>query len=77
MQNGENNGAIEKGLSLCPATVEAKAGIILAKVYAAVLYGVEAAQVKPAKVAKLTAVVIDAFRSNNDNHNTDRFFATL
>ena len=42
-----------KRLKFCPATVEAKTGIILAKTYAGALYGVEAARVTPAKVAKL------------------------
>ena len=37
-----------KKLRTCPATVEAKAGIILAKTYAAALYGIEAARVPPA-----------------------------
>ena len=60
-----------------PATVEAKANIIIAKTYAAALYGVEAAKVTPAKVAKLTAAVIDVFKSRNNNHNVDRFFATM
>ena len=60
-----------------PATVEAKANIIRAKTYAAALYGIEAAKVQPAKVAKLTAAVIDVFKSKNNNHNVDRFFATL
>ena len=64
-------------LRYCPATVKAKAKVILAKTVAAAMYGIEAAQVQPAKIAKLTAAVIDAFRSRNDNHNTDRFFATI
>ena len=66
-----------KRLRFCPATAEAKTGIILAKTYAAALYGIEAARVPPAKVAKLTAAVIDAFKTRNNNHNADRFFATL
>ena len=66
-----------KKLRFCPATVEAKAGIILAKTYAAAFYGIEAARMTPVKIAKLTAAVIDAFRSKNDNHNTDRFFGTM
>ena len=57
-----------------PATMEAKVRAIHAKVYAAGLYGVEASQVSTAKVAKLAAMVIDVFRSRNDDHNADRFF---
>ena len=64
-------------LRYCPATVEAKAKAIQAKVHAGAMYGIEAVEVPPAKVAKLTAAVIDAFRSRNNNHNADRFFATL
>ena len=66
-----------KRLRFCPATAEAKVGIILAKTYAAAMYGIEAARVPPAKVAKLTAAVIDVFKARNNNHNVDRFFASL
>jgi len=66
-----------KRLRFCPVGVEAKVSAILAKVYAGALYGIEAAQVTPAKFAKLSAAVIDAFRSKNDNHNADRFYATV
>ena len=66
-----------KRLRYCPTTVEAKTKLILAKTFAAAMHGVEAAEVQPAKFAGLTAAVIDTFRSRNDNHNTDRFFATL
>ena len=45
--------------------------------YAGAFYGVEAAQVSPAKLAKMSAAVIDVFRSRNNSHNADRFFATL
>ena len=66
-----------KRLRFCPAGVEAKVSAILAKIYAGALYGIEAAQVTPAKFAKLSASVIDAFRSKNDNHNADKFYATI
>ena len=66
-----------KRLRFCPIGVEAKVNAILAKVYAGALYGIEAAQVTPIKYAKLSASVIDAFRSKNDNHNADRFYATV
>ena len=53
-------------LRYCPATVEAKVKAIQAKIYAAAMYGIEAAEVPPAKVATLTAAVIDAFRSGQE-----------
>lgn len=46
---------------------------ILTKVYAAALYGIEAARVTPDKVGKLAAAVVDAFRSRNNSHNVDIF----
>ena len=66
-----------KRLRYVPADVEAKVGIILAKTYAAALYGVEAAKVQPAKVAKLSAAVVNVFRGRNTNRNIDRFYTTL
>ena len=66
-----------KRLRYVPADVEAKVGIILAKTYAAALYGVEAAKVQPAKLAKRAAAVVNAFRGKNTNRNTDRFYTTL
>ena len=66
-----------KRLRYCPASVDTKARAIAAKVYAGAFYGVEAAQVTPAKLAKMSAAVIDVFRSRNNSHNADRFFATL
>ena len=65
-----------KKLRDCLATVQAKIGIILAKVYASAFCGIEAARVSPPKVARHTAAVIDAFRGKNDSHNTGRFLAT-
>ena len=64
-------------LRYCPASVETKVRAITTKVYAAGLYGVEATQISTAKVAKLSAAVIDAFRSRNNSHNADRFYTTL
>ena len=58
-------------LEFSPATVEAKTKAILVKVYAAALYGVEAAGTPAAKVAQFTAAVMGVFRSANDNHNAD------
>ena len=66
-----------KRLRYAPASVEAKASIILAKTYVAALYGIEVARLQPVKIARLTAAVIDVYRSRNNNHNVDRFFATL
>ena len=62
-----------KKLRYAPATNEAKVKAIHAKVYASAMYGIEAAAVTPAKIAKLAATVIDVFRSRNNNHNADRF----
>ena len=64
-------------LKYCSATVEAQAKAILAKVYAAAFYGVEAAEVPAAKVAQLTLAVIDVFRSRSVNRNVDWFFAAF
>ena len=66
-----------KRLRFCPAAVEAMVAIILAKTYAATLYGVEAARVQPQKIARLAAAVIDVFKPRNNHHNPDRFVATL
>ena len=52
------------------ATAEAKAKAIFVKVLAVVLYGIEAAGITIAKVAQLTAAVIEVFRSRNDTHTT-------
>ena len=52
-----------KKLRFCPATTEAKAKAILSKIYAGAFYGVEAAGATLAKVASLTAAVIDVFIS--------------
>ena len=61
----------------CPAKAEAKAKVILSKIYAGAFYGVEAAGASPAKVASLTAAVIDVFKSRNNNHNANQFFSTI
>ncbi len=54
-----------------------KVRAILTKTYAAAFFGIEAAEAAPAKVAKLTAAVIDAFRARNNNHNAVRVFSTI
>jgi len=64
-------------LRYCPAGTQAKIRVINGKVYAGALYGVEAARIVPAKLARLSAAIIDAFRVKNDNHNADRFFTTI
>ena len=66
-----------KKLRHVKASVEMKTRAINTKVYAAGLYGVEAAGIPIAKIAKLTAAVIDVFRSKNNSHNTNMFFSTL
>ena len=60
-----------KRLRYAPATLEAKCMAIRTKIYAAAMYGIEAAEVTPQKIAKITAGVIDVFRSKNENHNVD------
>ena len=47
----------------------------MAKIYAAASYGIEAAGTPVAKIATFIAVVIDIFRSRNNNHDIDWFFA--
>ena len=64
-------------LRFCPAGTQAKIRAINGKVYAGALYGVEAARIVPAKLARLGAAIIDAFRVRNDNHNADRFYTTI
>ena len=66
-----------KKLRYCPAGTQAKIRVINGKVYAGAFYGVEAAKIVPAKLARLSAAIIDAFRVKNDNHNADRFFTTI
>ena len=57
--------------------MEAKANAILVKVYAAAFHGLETAEIPTARVAQLTAAVIDVSRSRNDAHNVDWFFAAF
>ena len=64
-------------LRFCPSKTEAKAKVILSKIYAGALYGVEAAGASPTKVASLTAAVIVVFKSRNNNHNANQFFSTM
>ena len=66
-----------KKLRYIPASTAAKLAAIRTKIYAAAMYGVEAAEIAPAKIASMTAAVIDVFKSRNDNHNADRFFTTI
>ena len=76
MDDGETAQQLRR-LRYCPANAETKVRVILANVYAGALYGVEAAQATPQKVAKLSAAVIDAFKSRNNNHNASWFFTTI
>jgi len=64
-------------LRFCPASTETKIKAIATKIYAGALYGIEATQLGPAKIAKLSAAVIDTFKSRNNSHNANRFYATL
>ena len=66
-----------KKLRFCPAKTEAKVRAIICKIYASAMYGVEVAVASPAKVASLTAVVIDVFKSRNNVHNANQFFTTI
>ena len=66
-----------KKLRYCPAGTQAKIRVINGKIYAGAFYGVEAAKIAPAQMARLSAAIIDAFRVRNDNHNADRFFTTI
>ena len=50
-----------KQLRYVPASMQAKVNIIHAKVFAAAFYGIEAASMPPAKMAKLAATIIDVF----------------
>ena len=61
----------------CPASIDAKAKVILVKVYAGAMYGVEAASASPKKIASFAAAVIDVFKSRNNNHNANQFFSTI
>ena len=64
-------------LKYVPASVEAKVRIINAKIFAAAFYGIEAAEVAPAKIAKLAAAIIDTFRDRNNSHNANKFFTVM
>ena len=41
------------------------------------MYGIEAAEIAPQRIAQVAANVIDVFRSKHDKHNDTLFFATL
>ena len=81
--SGTLNDRIDKAVSqlqrlrFCPASTETKIRVIATKVYAGALYGVEATQLDPAKIPRLSAAVIDTFRSPNNSHNANRFYTTL
>ena len=51
-----------------------KVHAVRAKVYAATLYGCEAADPRDAQMEKLAAAVIDLQHSANDNHDRDWWF---
>ena len=81
--SGTLNDRIDKAISqlqrlrFCSASTDSKIRVIATKVYAGALYGVEATQLAPAKIARLSAAVIDTFRSRNNSHNANRFYTTL
>ena len=66
-----------KRLKFCPATAEAKAHAIAAKIYSGALYGVEAAALGTAALVSLSTAVIDVFRSRNNIYRVDWFYATF
>lgn len=63
-------------LKFAQATPDAKIKAIITKIFVAALYGVEAAEVKPTEIAKLTAAIIDVCTGRHNAHRADLFFAT-
>ena len=51
-----------------------KAKVILNKVYAGMLYGIEGSDITENMTAKISAAVIDVYRSRNDIHDADWFY---
>ena len=66
-----------KRLRHCPASTESETKIILAKIYAGAMYGIEAAIASPKKIGNLTAAVIDVFKNKSHSHNANQFFSTI
>ena len=64
-------------LGFCLANTEAKARIILSKIFVGAMHGVGAASAPPQKVASLTAAVIDVFKSKNSDHIANQIFSTI
>jgi len=63
-------------LKYVPAVSMAKVRAITAKIYAAAFYGIEASGIPDRDIAQMSAAVIDVFRSKNDMHNADWFYAS-
>ena len=61
-------------LTYVPAASGDKAKAIITKVFAGILYGIEGSDITEAMTAKISAAVIDVFRSKNDNHDADWFY---
>ena len=61
------------------AAVENKDKIkaVLTKVYAGLLYGIEGSDITEVMTARISAAVIDVFRSRNDIHDADWFYTTF
>ena len=54
----------------------AKVRAITAKIDAAAFHGIEASGIPDRDIAQMSAAVIDVFRSKNDMHNADWFYAS-
>jgi hypothetical protein len=63
-------------LKHCPSDAISKTRAITAKIYAAAFYGVEASGINDREVAQMSVAVIDVYRSRNNKHDADSFYAT-
>ena len=63
-----------KRLRHCPATAEAKAKTILAKVYSVAFYAIEVAAVSAQKTNQLSAAVVDVFRARSNIYSAHWFY---
>ena len=61
-------------LKYVPAEDDDKAKAILNQVYAGMLYGVEGSDITESMTAKISAAVMDVYRSRNDIHDADWFY---
>ena len=61
-------------LRYASADSEDKVKAILTKVYAGIWYGIEGSDITETMMARISAAVIDVFRSKNDMHDADWFY---